>query len=73
MICYKGTIITCNENNAIAGYLVEDGGKILYAGDTLPAQYQTCRRISLGRPGSFARIRGYASAFCQFCHLPCRS
>ncbi|WP_411336623.1 amidohydrolase [Ruminococcus gauvreauii] len=48
MICYEGTIITCNENNAIAGYLVEDGGKILYAGDTLPAQYQTCRRISLG-------------------------
>lgn len=39
MICYHGTILTCDQNNTVARYLVEDGGRICYVGDTLPAEY----------------------------------
>lgn len=37
MKVYKGSIITCDEKNTVASYLVEDQGRIIYLGDTLPS------------------------------------
>ena len=39
MRVYKGKIITCDDKNTVARYLAEDGGRIVYVGDELPAQY----------------------------------
>lgn len=39
MKCYHGTILTCDRNNTIASYLVEDGGRIRYVGDRLPDEF----------------------------------
>ena len=35
MKCYEGHILTVNQNNDVARYLVEDGGKIVYVGNDL--------------------------------------
>ena len=39
MKVYKGKIITVNSNDDVAGYLVEDKGRILFVGDELPEKY----------------------------------
>ena len=36
MKVYEGAILTCDANDQVARYLVEDGGRILYVGDELP-------------------------------------
>lgn len=41
MKVYHGSIITCNESDAVSSYLVEDQGRIVYVGDELPQQYQS--------------------------------
>ena len=33
MKVYEGAILTCDANDQVARYLVEDGGRILYVGD----------------------------------------
>ena len=48
MQVFHGTIITCDENNTIANYLVEREGRIAYIGDTLPTQYEVVPPIELG-------------------------
>ena len=48
MKVYKGTVITCDSNNTIAGYLVEDAGRIVYVGDTLPEKYASAQVVELG-------------------------
>ncbi len=40
MKLYKGNIVTCNKDNSVYKYLVEDKGKILFVGDELPEQYK---------------------------------
>ena len=30
MICYKGKVLTVDSNDTVAGYLVEDKGRIVY-------------------------------------------
>lgn len=35
MRLYEGNILTCDKENRIAHYLLEDQGKILYCGDEL--------------------------------------
>ena len=40
MRIYNGAIITCDPKNSVHKYLVEDKGRILYAGAELPARYQ---------------------------------
>lgn len=37
MRVFQGNIISCDENNSVYQYLVEDYGKIVYLGDKLPA------------------------------------
>lgn len=39
MKVYEGTILTVDAQDSVARYLVEDGGRIAYVGDDLPAQY----------------------------------
>ena len=39
MKIYHGKIITVDNQNNIYQYLVEDQGKIIYVGDSLPAEY----------------------------------
>ena len=48
MKVYNGTIISCDRNDRIHEYLVEDKGRILYAGETLPAAYRDAPREELG-------------------------
>ena len=39
MKVYEGAILTCDANDQVARYLVEDGSRILYVGDELPERY----------------------------------
>jgi len=39
MKLYKGNIVTCDENNSVYKYLVEDKGKIIFIGNELPETY----------------------------------
>ncbi len=48
MQVFHGTIITCDDNNTIANYLVEREGRIAYIGETLPTQYEVVPPIELG-------------------------
>ncbi len=48
MQVFHGTIITCDENNTIANYLVEREGRIAYIGKKLPTQYEVVPPIELG-------------------------
>ena len=48
MKCYEGHILTVNQNNDVARYLVEGGGKIVYVGNDLPEQYHSAEVIQLG-------------------------
>ena len=43
MKVYEGAILTCDANDQVARYLVEDGGRILYVGDELPERYISVR------------------------------
>ncbi|MDD5208352.1 MAG: amidohydrolase family protein [Elusimicrobiales bacterium] len=48
MKIYSGAIISCDRENRVHKYLVEDKGRILYAGDELPAAYRGARTEALG-------------------------
>lgn len=48
MRLYEGNILTCDKENRIAHYLLEDQGKILYCGDVLPAGCVAAERVSTG-------------------------
>ncbi|SEA23284.1 hypothetical protein SAMN02910384_01125 [Pseudobutyrivibrio sp. ACV-2] len=48
MQVFHGTIITCDEHNTIANYLVEREGRIAYIGQKLPTQYEVIPPIELG-------------------------
>lgn len=48
MKVYEGAILTCNEQNSVYRYLVEEGGKIIYTGDELPEKYSGAEVIRLG-------------------------
>ena len=49
MKCYEGAILSVNGNNDVFHYLVEDGGKIIYVGNTLPEQYSGAETVKLGK------------------------
>ena len=36
---YEGTILTVDEHDSVARYLVEDQGRIVYVGDDLPERF----------------------------------
>lgn len=47
MKCYMGNILSVNRNDDVFRYLVEDEGKILYAGNDLPQEYACAQRVDL--------------------------
>ena len=49
MKVYEGAILTCDANDQVVRYLVEDGGRILYVGDELPERYISVRHERLGK------------------------
>ncbi|MBO6158947.1 MAG: amidohydrolase family protein [Firmicutes bacterium] len=48
MKVYQGTIVTVNQHDEVCRYLVEDQGRIVYVGHTLPEEYKSVERIDLG-------------------------
>jgi predicted amidohydrolase YtcJ len=49
MQTFHGKIITCDAENSVAEYLVEDGGMIVFVGNDLPQRYAKAgNRIELG-------------------------
>lgn len=48
MKIYKGSIVTCDDQNRVHKYLVEDKGKIIFTGDELPQEYQSLPVEDLG-------------------------
>ena len=48
MKVYKGNILTVDSKDSVAKYLVEDGGKIIYVGKTLPKEYAEAELVDLG-------------------------
>lgn len=48
MKCYKGTILTVDADNSVCTYLIEDGGKIIYTGNSLPQEYKNAEVVDLG-------------------------
>ncbi|MBR3305093.1 MAG: amidohydrolase family protein [Christensenellaceae bacterium] len=48
MKIYKGNILTVNKEDEVAGYLVEDNGRIAFVGNELPEKYQGSDMIDLG-------------------------
>ena len=48
MKVYEGHILTCDAENRVCRYLVEENGRIAYVGDELPAKYASFTHIALG-------------------------
>jgi hypothetical protein len=48
MKVYEGSIITCDAAGSVARFLVEDSGRILFAGDALPGKWAGAPRAKLG-------------------------
>ena len=48
MKVYEGHILTCDAQDHVYQYLVEENGKIAYVGDILPAKYASFSRVKLG-------------------------
>ena len=69
MKAYEGTIITCDDKDTVAKYLVEDEGRIVYVGDDLPNQYGTADILPLGKRAlvpSFADTHMHFASFATF-------
>ena len=49
MHTFHGTIISCDPSDSVHSYLVEEGGRILFVGDTLPEAYGRASVTELGR------------------------
>ena len=47
MKCFHGNILTVDKENNVYHYLVEDAGRIAFAGDTLPEQYHGVHVIEM--------------------------
>jgi len=48
MQIFNGTIITCDKDNNVFSYLVEDKGKIVHVGNNLPEIYANSKQVELG-------------------------
>ena len=60
MICYKGKVLTVDSNDTVAGFLVEDKGRIVYVGNELPEQY---KNVQTWKEGAGSGICRYTSAY----------
>lgn len=69
MKCYEGAILSVDENNNVFRYLVENQGRIVYVGNTLPERYINAERISLGNRAlipSFVDSHQHFASFSTF-------
>jgi predicted amidohydrolase YtcJ len=69
MKVYDGSILTVNASNEVVRYLVEDGGRILFAGKELPEKYSGVSRIELGNKAlipSFCDTHQHFASFSLF-------
>ena len=69
MKCYEGAILSVDENNNVFRYLVENQGRIVYVGNTLPERYINTERISLGNRAlipSFVDSHQHFASFSTF-------
>ena len=69
MKCYKGSILTVNNNDEVYKYLVEDKGKIIFVGNVLPSNYEKIETIDLGRKAllpSFCDSHQHFASFAMF-------
>ena len=48
MTVYSGCIVTCDKNNSVFKFLVENNGRIEFLGNTLPDKYNDLPKIDLG-------------------------
>jgi len=63
MRVYEGTILTCDAQDRVCRYLVEDDGRIVYTGDALPEDYAAAERVELG---ARALIPAFADSHIHF-------
>ncbi|NOX34114.1 MAG: amidohydrolase [Deltaproteobacteria bacterium] len=69
MKIFKGPIITCDEDDTVHKYLVEDNKKIVFTGDVLPEKYMEKRIIDLGNKAlipSFSDSHLHFSSYALF-------
>lgn len=69
MKVYEGTILTVDDNDSIARYLVEDGGKIAYVGSQLPDCYADAPIEHLGAQAmcpAFVDTHEHLASFATF-------
>lgn len=69
MKVYRGTIITCDEQDTVVRYLVEDAGRIVHVGDTLPQRYANAPICELGEGAlipSFVDTHEHFASFATF-------
>ena len=69
MTIYHGTILTVDEHDSVYAYLVEDGGRIEYVGDTLPERYAAGTCVELGERvlcPAFADTHQHFASFAAF-------
>ena len=48
MKVYEGNILTCDGQDRVCRYLMEEGGRIVHVGDELPARFASFPRVKLG-------------------------
>lgn len=69
MKVYEGTILTVNTHDDVFRYLVEDKGRIVYVGDSLPQEYADEPRVTLGNSTlapSFVDTHEHFASFAMF-------
>jgi hypothetical protein len=69
MKTYKGAIISCDKDNHIYQYLVEDKGRIIFVGNDLPAEYKGAPIEDLGERSllpAFADTHLHFASFALF-------
>lgn len=69
MNIYKGNILTVNQNDDVAQYLVEENGRIAFVGDVLPEKYANEKVTDLGTKAlipSFCDTHQHFASFALF-------
>lgn len=69
MMIYEGNIITCDDENHVYRYLVEDNGRIVYVGNELPNIYKGREAMALGNKAllpSFVDTHMHFASFATF-------
>ena len=69
MKIYEGAVLSCDRENHLFKYLVEDRGRILHAGDDLPAEYEGAPREVLGERALLPSFGDTHIHFASYAHF----